>query len=154
MKYCFCCNFALVGFLDLQLCPAMRGKCKFLYVCSLPNYTHNPYKWCDLLASGGRSVLYTHGMPTCFVAWLSSKDACFVPKPPSQICFSRFHRLKNQIVMVVLGLLRSQSFSFVRYGSVSWQVPHVGYCLMASCLASAFSSSVEFHNMIYSPLCK
>ena len=39
---------------------------------------------------------------------------------------SRFHRLKNQIVMVVLGLLRSQSFSFVRYGSVSWRVPHVG----------------------------
>ena len=37
---------------------------------------------------------------------------------------SRFHRLKNQIVMVVLGLLCSQSFSLVRYGSVSWQVPH------------------------------
>ena len=37
---------------------------------------------------------------------------------------SRFHRLKNQIMMVVLGLLRSQSFSLVRYGSVTWQVPH------------------------------
>ena len=37
---------------------------------------------------------------------------------------SWFHRLKNQIVMVVLGLLHSRSFSFVRYGSVSWQVPH------------------------------
>ena len=37
---------------------------------------------------------------------------------------SRFHRLKNQIVMVVLGLLRSQSFLLVRYGSVSLQVPH------------------------------
>ena len=37
---------------------------------------------------------------------------------------SRFHRLKNQIMMVVLGLLRSQSFLLVRYGSVSLQVPH------------------------------
>ena len=37
---------------------------------------------------------------------------------------SRFHRLKNRIVMVVLGLSRSQSFSLVRYGSVTWQVPH------------------------------
>ena len=37
---------------------------------------------------------------------------------------SRFHRLKNQIVMVVLELLRSQSFLLVRYGSVSLQVPH------------------------------
>ena len=37
---------------------------------------------------------------------------------------SRFHRLKNQIVMIVLGLLRSQSFLLVYYGSVSLQVPH------------------------------
>ena len=37
---------------------------------------------------------------------------------------SRFHRLKNRIGMVVLGLLHSQSFSLVRYGSVTWQVPH------------------------------
>ena len=37
---------------------------------------------------------------------------------------SRFHRLKNRIVMVVLGLLHSQSSSLVRYGSVSLQVPH------------------------------
>ena len=37
---------------------------------------------------------------------------------------SRFHRLKNQIVMVVLGLLCSRSSSLVRYGSVSLQVPH------------------------------
>ena len=37
---------------------------------------------------------------------------------------SRFHRLKNQIVMVVLGLLHSQSFLLVHYGSVSLQVPH------------------------------
>ena len=37
---------------------------------------------------------------------------------------SRFHRLKNRIVMVVLGLSRSQSSSLVRYGSVTWQVPH------------------------------
>ena len=37
---------------------------------------------------------------------------------------SRFHRLKNQIMMVVLGLLCSRSFSLVRYGSVTWQVPH------------------------------
>ena len=37
---------------------------------------------------------------------------------------SRFHRLKNRIVMVVLGLLYSQSSSLVRYGSVSLQVLH------------------------------
>ena len=37
---------------------------------------------------------------------------------------SWFHRLKNQIRMVVLGLLHSQSSSLVRYGSVSLQVPH------------------------------
>lgn len=37
---------------------------------------------------------------------------------------SWFHRLKNQIVMVVLGLLHSRSFSLVHYGSVTWQVPH------------------------------
>ena len=36
---------------------------------------------------------------------------------------SRFHRLKNQIVMVVR-LLCFQFFSLVRYGSVTWQVPH------------------------------
>ena len=37
---------------------------------------------------------------------------------------SWFHRLKNQIRMVVLGLLHSQSSSLVHYGSVTWQVPH------------------------------
>ena len=37
---------------------------------------------------------------------------------------SRFHRFKNRIVMVVLGLLCSLSFSLVRYGSVTWQVLH------------------------------
>lgn len=37
---------------------------------------------------------------------------------------SRFHRLKNQIRMVVLGLLHTQSSLPVRYGSLSWQVPH------------------------------
>ena len=39
---------------------------------------------------------------------------------------SRFHRLKNRIGMVVFGLLCSRSSSPVRYGSVSWRVPHVG----------------------------
>ena len=61
--------------------------------------------------------------PTLFLGYRSKVSALF------QNCLlkfvSRFHRLKNQIVMVVLGLLRSQSFLLVRYGSVSWQVPHV-----------------------------
>ena len=36
---------------------------------------------------------------------------------------SRFHRLRNQIVTVVLGVLRFRFSSLVRYGSVFWQVP-------------------------------
>ena len=80
-------QLALVGFLDLQLCPTMRASAKFLYVCSLSNYAHNPYKWCDLLASGRRSGLCTHGMPTCLVSWLSGEGAYSRQGLPSHIYF-------------------------------------------------------------------
>src|SRR3712207_2830368 len=59
-------------------------------------------------------------------------DACF-----AQIhCFHCFCclRVKNRIGIAVLGLLYSRSSSLVRYGSVSWQVPHADIAQWLACV--------------------
>ena len=116
-------QLALICVLDLQLCPAIRASTSFSMFVHYPTmptiHTSSATFW---QAVG--EVVYT--LTKCPPALLLGYWAKMLAL--SQNCFfkfvSRFHRLKNRIVMVVLGLSRSRSFSLVRYGSVSWQVPH------------------------------
>ena len=115
-------QLALIGFLDLQLCPAMRASTSFslfVYYPTMPTiHTSGATFW----QAVGKVVYALTECPLvlCFGYWakmLALFQNCLLK------FVSRFHSLKNRIVMVVLGLLCSRSFSLVRYGSVSWQVP-------------------------------
>ena len=116
-------QLALVGFLDLQLCPAMRASASFslfVHYPAIPTvHTSGTTFWQTV---GEVVYALTECPPTLFLGYRSKVSALF------QNCLlkfvSRSHRLKNRIGMVVLGLLRSQFSSRVCYGSVSWQVPH------------------------------
>ena len=58
-----------------------------------------------------------------FINIIHTKTPNLIEAPVVHFCLTTY-KLKNRMVMVVLGLLCSQSFSLVRYGSVTWQVPH------------------------------
>ena len=118
-------QLALVGFLDLQLCPTMRASASFSMFVHYPTMPTIHTSGATFWQAVGEVV---NTLTECPLALLLGYRAKMLALFQNRLLkfVSRFHRLKNQIVMVVLGLLRSQSFSFVRYGSVSWRVPHVG----------------------------
>ena len=118
-------QLALVGFLDLQLCPAMRANASFSMFVYYPTmstvHTSGETFW---QAVGKLVDAFTECPLGLYLGYRAKvlaldKDCLFK-------FVSRFHKLKNQIVTVVLGVLRFQFSSLVRYGSVSWQVPHAG----------------------------
>ena len=116
-------QLAFVGFFDLQLCPAMRASASFSMFVHYPTMPTIHTSGATFWQAVGEVVNTLTECPLTLLLCYRAKILALF-----QNCLfkfvSRFHRLKNQIVMVVLGLLCSRSFSLVRYGSVTWQVPH------------------------------
>ena len=116
-------QFPLECFLDLQLCPAMRTSASFSMFVHYPTMPTIHTSGATFWQAVGEVVYALTECPLTLCLGYRAKILALF-----QNCFfkfvSRFHRLKNQIVMVVLGLLCSLSFLLVRYGSVTWQVPH------------------------------
>ena len=116
-------QLALVGFLDLQLCPTMRASASFSMFVHYPTMPTIHTSGATFWQAVGEVVNTLTECPlTLCLGYRAKMLALFQNRLFKFV--SRFHRLKNRIVMVVLGLSRSQSFSLVCYGSVTWQVPH------------------------------
>ena len=127
-KYCkvlLLPNLAFKGFLDLQPCPAMGADAsvrRLFYCPTMPTiHTSGATFW---QAVGEVVYALTECPLTLCLGYRAKMLALFQNRFFKFV--SWFHRLKNQIVTVVFGVLRFRFSSLVRYGSVSWRVPHVG----------------------------
>lgn len=116
-------QFPLECFLDLQLCPAMRASASFSMFVQCPTMSTVHTSGTTFWQAVGEVVYALTECPLTLCLGYRAKVLA-LGKDCLLKFVSRFHRLKNQIRMVVLGLLHSQSSLLVRYGSVSWQVPH------------------------------
>ena len=116
---------ALKGFLDLQPCPTMGADASVrrLFYCPTMPTIHTR---CATFGQSVGEMVYTFTECPFALCLGYRAKVLTLGKDCLLIFVSWSHRLKNQIVTVVFGVLRFRFSSLVRYGSVSWRVLHVG----------------------------